>query len=87
MGLWTGILTRGQDLKDSQEKKVGVSAESWMTESVGERVRWACSVNSVNFVQPLFDSHVPPVNPVILSKKSYFVFRLILVVKVLVFFW
>jgi len=61
---------------------VGVSAESWMTESLGERVRGACSVNSVNFVQPLFASPVPPV---ILSKKSHFVFKLILVVKVLVF--
>jgi hypothetical protein len=38
MGLWTGILTGGQDLQDSQEKKVGVSAESWMTESLGEKV-------------------------------------------------
>jgi hypothetical protein len=64
---------------------VGVSAESWMTESLGERVRGACSVNSVNFVQPLFPSPVPHVDPVILSKKSHFEFRLILVVKVLVF--
>ena len=38
MGVWTAILTGGQDLQDSQEKKVGVSAESWMTESLGERV-------------------------------------------------
>ena len=66
---------------------MGVSAESWMTESLGERRRGACSVNSVNFVQPLFTFPVPPVNPVILSKKSHFVLRLILVVKVLVFFW
>jgi hypothetical protein len=57
---------------------MGVSAES-----LGERRRGACSVNSVNSVQPLSAS---PVNPVILSKKSHFVFRLILVVKVLVFF-
>jgi len=61
MGVWTGILTGGQDSQDKQEKKVGVSAESWMTESLGERVRGACSVNSVNFVQPLSAS---PVNPV-----------------------
>ena len=75
MGFWTGILTGGQDLQEEQEKKVGVSAESWMTESLGERRRGASSVNSVNFVQPLFASPVPPANPVILFKKSHFVLR------------
>jgi hypothetical protein len=62
---------------------VGVSAESWMTESLGERVRGACSVNSVNFVQPLFAYFIPLG---ILSKKTHFVLSLILVVKVFVFF-
>ena len=61
---------------------MGVSAESWMTESLGERGR---GVSSVNFVQPLFASPVPPVNPVLLSKKSHGVFNGMRVVKVLVF--
>lgn len=61
---------------------MGVSAESWMTDSLGEKVRGACSVNSVNFVQPLFAYFIPLG---ILSKKSHFVLRFILVVKVLVF--
>ena len=63
---------------------MGVSAESWMTESLGERRRGACSVNSVNFVQPLFASPVPPVNPVLLSKKSHGMLSGMRVVKVLV---
>jgi hypothetical protein len=61
---------------------VGVSAESWMTDSLGEKVRGACSVNSVNFVQPLF-AYFSPLG--ILSKKTHFVLSLILVVKVFVF--
>ena len=51
-------------------------------EAWGEKRHGAYSVNSVNFVQPLFAS---PVTPAILSKKSHFVLSLILVVKVFVF--
>ena len=59
-----------------------------MTESLGERVCKLSSVNSenfVNFVQPLFASLVPSVNPVLLSKKSHGMVSGMRVVKVLVF--